>query len=216
MFGFIKKVVILVLMSTTNLFVLTNTPTKCISLKNQECKIKKVIVDNKYMAYPYKIEVNKCVGSCNNISNPHAKVFIPDIVKNVTVKMFDLINLENTAKQVEFHESCKCVFKINNSVCGEKQKFSKNKCRCECLINKKCQNDFIWNYSNCECEYRKALKLISEECEEINDNITQNKTILTKYVENCKPFVASSILFLSVSIILTGIMIYFLCKIKTS
>ena len=42
-----------------------------------------------------------------------------------------------------------------------------------------------------------------------------NKTIsVTKYVENCKPFVASSILFVSVSIVLTGIMIYFHCKSK--
>ena len=76
-----------------------------------------------------------------------------------------------------------------------------------------CQNDFVRNYSNCECEYRKSAKLIVEEkCEEIND-FTQNKTIsLIKKVENCKPFVASSILFVSVSIILTGIMIYFCIK----
>ena len=53
------------------------------------------------MAFPYKIEVNKCVRSCNNISNPHAKVCVPDIVKNVTVKIFDLIYLENTTKQVK-------------------------------------------------------------------------------------------------------------------
>ena len=62
----------------------------------------------------------------------------------------------------------------------------------------------------------KVAKLISEEYEkEIND-ITQSKTIsITKYIENCKPFVASSILFVSVSIILTGTMIHFLCEIKT-
>ena len=60
MFSFLKKVIILVLVSTTNLFVSTDTPKKCISLKNQECKVRKVIVDNKYMAFPYKIEVNRC------------------------------------------------------------------------------------------------------------------------------------------------------------
>ena len=48
------------------------------------------------MAFPYKIEIDRCVGSCNNISNPQSKVCISDIVKNATVKMFDLINLENT------------------------------------------------------------------------------------------------------------------------
>ena len=110
------------------------------------------------MAFPYKIEVNKCVRSCNNINNSHAKVCIPDIVKNVTVKMFGLIYLENTTKQVEFQESRKCVCKINSSVCSEKQRFNENKCRCECLVNRNCQNDFVWNYSNCECEYRKSAK----------------------------------------------------------
>ena len=173
------------------------------------------------MAYPYKIEIDRCVGSCNNISNPHSKVCIPDIVKNVTVKMFDLMNLENTAKQVKFHESCKCVCKINSSVCSEKQRFNENKCRCECLINKKCRNNFGWNYSNCECEYRKSAKLIvEEECEDIND-FTHNKTIsensknlIIKKIVNCKPFVASSILFVSVSVILSGILIYFLFKVK--
>ena len=65
---------------------------------------------------------------------------------------------------------------------------------------------------------KKAAKLTAEECEEIIDDtttITQNKTIvITELVENCKPFLASSILFLSVSIIFTGIMIYFCVKSK--
>ena len=130
MFRFIKKVLIIVLVSTANSL-------KCISFKNQECKVRKVIVDNKYMAFPYRIEIDRCVGSYSNISNPHSKVCIPDIAKIVTVKMFDLMNLENTTKQAEFHESCKCVCKINSSVCSQKQRFNKNKCRCECSINKK-------------------------------------------------------------------------------
>ena len=50
MFRFIKKVVILVLVSTANSL-------KCISLKNQECKVRKVIIDNDCMTLPYKIKV---------------------------------------------------------------------------------------------------------------------------------------------------------------
>ena len=63
---------------------------------------------------------------------------------------------------------------------------------------------------------KKAAKLTTEECEEIIDGtttITQNKTVLiTKHVENCKPFVTSSILFASVSVILTGIVVHFYVK----
>ena len=119
--------------------------------------------------------------------------------------MLDLMNLANTTKQVEFHESFKFVCKQNSNVCSEKQRLNENKFRCECLINKKCQNNFVWNYSNCKCsEYRKSAKLIVEEkCEEIND-FTHTQKISIKKVENCKSFVAASILFVCASVISTG------------
>ena len=64
-------------------------------LKDQKCDVKKVIVDNDYMVYPYKIKVDRCIGSCNNITNPYSKVCIPDVVKNISVKVFDLISQQN-------------------------------------------------------------------------------------------------------------------------
>ena len=73
MFRFTKKVLILVLVSTENSL-------KYISLNNQECKIRKVVVDNKYTAFPYKFKRDKCVGSCNDKDNPYFKICTPDIV----------------------------------------------------------------------------------------------------------------------------------------
>ena len=94
MFRFIKKVLILVLISTVNSL-------KCISLKNQECKAREVIVDNNYMTYHYSIKVNRCNGNCNNITNPYSRVCVPDITKNVTLKMFVLMTLTNKTKQMK-------------------------------------------------------------------------------------------------------------------
>ena len=55
--------------------------------------------------------------------------------------------------------------------------------------------------------------MVEEECEEIVDDILNDKTVsITKQIQNCKPFVASSILFVSVSIVVRGIMIYFYVK----
>ena len=147
MFRLIKKVLILVLVSTANSL-------KCISLKNQECKIR-VVVKSEHMTFPYDIKVNKRSDNCNNITNSYAKVCIPDIIKNVTVKMFDLMTLTNKTKQVIFHESCKCICRLDPIVCNNKQRWNKNKCRCECLIDKKCDDDFVWKISNCECDYKK-------------------------------------------------------------
>ena len=72
---------------------------KCISMKNQECKVREVVINNEYMLCPYSIKVNRCNGNCNNISNLYSRVCIPDIIKNVTVKVFDLMSLKNKVKQ---------------------------------------------------------------------------------------------------------------------
>ena len=62
----------------------------------------------------------------------------------------------------------------------------------------------------------KAARLIStEECDVETDEIIQSKTItLIKKIENWKPFVDSSILFVSVSIVLSEIRVYFCLKSK--
>ena len=74
------------------------------------------------MTFPYGIKVNRCSGNCNNITNPNAKVCVPDIIKNVTVKMFNLMTLTNKTKQVISHESCKCICRLDPIVCNKKNK----------------------------------------------------------------------------------------------
>ena len=60
------------------------------------------------MTFPYKIKVDKCVGSCNDIENPYFKVCLPDAVKNISVKGIDLISRRNVLRNLSFHKSCKC------------------------------------------------------------------------------------------------------------
>ena len=83
-------------------------------------------------------------------------------------------------------------------------------------------NKFL-NPSNCKCEVKKrAVYLLSKECEEINDNkslslknnktIKENKTISAKEInsiDSCKRFLGLSVLFLLVSVTITGLFIYF-------
>ena len=57
----------------------------CVSMNNQECKVRPKIVDinsNNPMFYPFSIKVNKCSGNCNNINDPYAKTCVPDTVKD--------------------------------------------------------------------------------------------------------------------------------------
>ena len=129
MFSLIKKVVILGLMSVSSVI----TKKNCLLLKNQECKIRKVIIDNDYMTFPHKIKVYKCVGSCNNVKNPYFKVYLPEIIKDISAKVIDLISQQNKFRNITFHESCICVCLLDEKICNNKQKLNKNKCRCECL-----------------------------------------------------------------------------------
>ena len=68
-------------------------PLKCVSLNNQECKIRSEIINinsNKLLFYPYNIKVNKCSGSCKNINDPYLKLCVPDVVKNMNIRVFNL------------------------------------------------------------------------------------------------------------------------------
>ena len=82
-----------------------------------------------------------------------------DVVKNKNVKVFNQISRTNKASYVYWHETCKCKYRLNASVCDNKQRWNKDKCRCECkeLIDKgRCDEGFIWNFSKCECECDKS------------------------------------------------------------
>ena len=41
------------------------------------------------------LKKNKCSGSCNTINDPYAKLCVPDVVKNVNVKVFNLMSRTN-------------------------------------------------------------------------------------------------------------------------
>ena len=56
----IKILAIIFLVSSVNSL-------KCVLIKNQECKVREVIVNNEYMLYPFSMKINKCNGNCNNI-----------------------------------------------------------------------------------------------------------------------------------------------------
>ena len=71
----------------------------CILLKNQECKVRKLIIDNDYMTFLYKIGIDRCIGSCNNGNNLYFKACLPDFIKNITVQSLDLISREFFSKK---------------------------------------------------------------------------------------------------------------------
>ena len=73
-----------------------------------------------------------CTGSCNNITTPYSRVCIPDVAKNITLEIFDLISWKSKTKQIKWHESCKYECRLDPIICNNKQTWNKDKCRFEC------------------------------------------------------------------------------------
>ena len=166
MFSFVKKVFVL------GLTVLSSSITgalNCISMNNQERKVRSKIVDingNNTMFYPFSIKVNKCSGNCNNINDPHAKICVPDTVKDLNVRVFKCqsirISRTNETRHIKWHETCKCICRLDKTICSSKQRWNEDKCRCECkeLIDKGvCDKGYVWNPSNCKCECDKSCNI---------------------------------------------------------
>ena len=132
MFSLVLKMLVL------GLTVLSSSITgalNCVSMNNQECKVRPKIVDinsNNPMFYSFSIIVNKCSGNCNNINDPYAKVCVPDTVKDLNVRVFNLMSRTNETRHIKWHETCKCNCRLDKIICNSKQRWNEDKCRCEC------------------------------------------------------------------------------------
>ena len=157
-------------------------------MNNQECKTSPQIANvNSDMPvfFPFTIETSKRSESCNNINDPYANFFVPDVVKNLNVKMFNLRSRTNETRHTEWHETCKCKCRIDASVCNNKQRWNEAKCRCECkeLVDKGVWGKgFIWNPRNCECKCDKSCD-VGEYFD--YENCKCRKRIVDRLIEEC-------------------------------
>ena len=84
-------------------------PLKCVLMDNQECKVRPKIVNvnsDEPVFFPFSIKTSKCSGSCYNINNPYAKLCFPDVVKNINIKVFNLISVTNETRHIEWRGAC--------------------------------------------------------------------------------------------------------------
>ena len=122
-FRFAKKVFFLSNFINEN-SLLSATPLNCISMKNQECKTRPQVVNinsNNSICYPFSIKINKCSVNCNNINNTYAKTCVPDVIKDLNVKVFDLMSRTNETRFIKWYEKCKCKCRLDAIICTNKQ-----------------------------------------------------------------------------------------------
>ena len=222
-FRFVQKIFFIgltILSNFTNINLLNaiplNTiPLSCISMNNQPCKARPEIINvnsNNPIFYPFSIKTSKCSGNCNNVNHHYAKICVPDVVKDLNVKVFNLMSRTNEARHIKLHKTCKCQFRLDAIVCKNKQRWNKDKCRCECkeVIDKGvCDKGYIWNPSNCECEcdkscdiseylyyknYKCKERLIDKLFYECTQTVAEVKPAIITFAENINAVLASGIL----------------------
>ena len=123
---------------TISLFSIIKTRAlECASVINRKCMPRPKILDvnesvGEALFYPYNVLVNKCSGSCDTINNPMAKLCVPNIIKRINMKVYNFLIRVNENRSVLWHKSCKCVCKLNSSVCNNKQIWNSDTCKCDC------------------------------------------------------------------------------------
>ena len=87
-----------------SLNVLNVNSLECVSMNNQKCKIRSEIINvntNEPMLYPYSITINKCKGFCNTVNGPYVKLYVPGTIKNINVKVFNIMSRTNETRHIE-------------------------------------------------------------------------------------------------------------------
>ena len=164
---------------------------ECVSVVNQKCMPRPKILHvnegiGEALFYPYNLLVNKGNGSCNTLDNPMSKICVPKIIKNVNMKVYNFLMRLNETRNVLWHESCKCVCRLNSSVCNSKQIWNSDTCRCDCnedfadIIN--CNKGYMWNPSTCECQCNKWCK--SGQYLDHKNCVCKNK-LIGRVIEEC-------------------------------
>ena len=145
---------------TISLFSIIKTRAlECVSVINRKCMPRPKILDvnegvGEALFYPYNVLINKCSGSCDTLDNPMSK--IPNIIKRINMKVYNFLMRLNETRNVLWHESCKCVCRLNSSVCNSKQIWNNDTCKCDCnedfasIISS--DKGYTWNPSTCECQ----------------------------------------------------------------
>ena len=143
-----------------------------------------------------------------------------------------------TCQSIQF--DVKFVCRLTSAVCNSRKIWNKDKCRCECkedLINKMvCDTVFVWNPRNCDCECDKSCGIgyfldynscvcrnslvdkLFEECSNVIDENKIDNEVLNVIPSNncaaCIVYVVFLAVFLTPSVIISGVFVYFYWRSK--
>ena len=145
--------------------------------------------------YPYNVQVNKCSGSCNTLDNLIEKLCSPNVIKGLNIKVYNFLTMLNETRNVLWHESCKCICKLNMNTC-------------ECQCDTWCKPGQYLDHKNCVCENKLIGRVIEECTSVINETMINNKDSVNKNAL-CNVFIGLFSVALLIGIICFCVFAYF-------
>ena len=144
---------------------------------------------------------------------------IPDVVKDLNVKVFNPMSRTDETRHIKWHETCKCICRLDAIVCNNKQRWNNDTCRCESkeLTDKDVwDKGYAWNPSNCECECdtsckcKKRLvdKLIDESTETIDEEV-KTLDINEGKCSSCILYIVIFSIFLTINVGIAAYFVYY-------
>ena len=105
--------------------------------------------------------VRPCDGSCNTVEDPFGRIFVPNKMDNVNLKVFSMIKGINKSKTLVKYISCKyrCEFEVGK--CNLK-KLKNGKCHCKSkkpIKHGVCKEDYPRSPSLCACDCGKDCEI---------------------------------------------------------
>ena len=155
--------------------------------------------------------------------------YVPDSVKDVNVKVFNLMSRTNEARHTKWHQTCKCICRLDAIVCNNKQRWNNDKCRYECkeLIDKGVYGEgYTWNPSNCKCEWDKSCDIgeyldyqsrkckkrlidkLIDECNETVDKVNIVSESKNKY-NSCILYIVLFSIFFTINVGIAAYFVYY-------
>ena len=112
--------------------------------------------------YPFAVQLDRCVGSCNTLNDLSNKVCVPNKTDDLNLSVFNMITGIDKSKTLTKHISCEWKCKFDGQKSNSHQWWNSNKCRSGCKKHNICEKDYICNPATCSCGNEKYLASIMD------------------------------------------------------
>ena len=113
------------------------------------------------------VSLDRCDEKCNTLEDKFGRISIPNKIKDVNLKVLDMMKGKNESKTLIKHISCEWRCKFDGRKCNSEQKWNIDKCQCECkkpIKHYLCEKVYACSHiiSACECYNTARLVNISK------------------------------------------------------